>query len=153
MLGYINTIEKFKATQTSTIVSQLKTIHPDTEQSQINSWDVLINDIKSCVAINNFNKDVLIGIEYFLSVDGMSIDAFFLGKDTNGKNSIYIIESKQWSDNYITENEFSKYREEDRLLHPQVQVSKYQKAIKHYLDIGKKNRQYYVFCIHKKRIG
>lgn len=138
MLGYINTIEKFKATQTSTIVSQLKTIHPNTEQSQINSWDVLINDIKSCVAINNFNKDVLIGIEYFLSVDGMSIDAFFLGKDTNGKNSIYIIESKQWSDDYITENEFSKYREENRLLHPQVQVSKYQKAIKHYLDIGKR---------------
>lgn len=138
MLGYIDSIENFLKTPTQNIISLLTNIYPEANNSQINSWQVLMDDIKSCTAINNFNKQILIGIEYFLSVESMSIDAFFLGRNSSGENSLYIIESKQWSDEYINTNVFSKYRENNKLLHPQVQVSRHEKAIKSYLDIGER---------------
>lgn len=153
MLGYIDSIENFLKTPTQDIVSLLTKIYPEAHISQINSWYVLIDDIRSCAVINNFNNQVLIGIEYFLSVESMSIDAFFLGKDKRGENSLYIIESKQWSDEYINDNVFSKYREENKLLHPQLQVSRHKKAVKDYLDIGKKIKNITPFVFLRNATG
>ena len=137
MLGYIDTIKNFIETPSIEIIEFLTNTYPDASHSQIRSWEVLINDLKTSSELLKINSDTIIAIEYSLAVENMSIDLFWAGSSDGLENIIYIIEAKQWSDEYIYDNKFSTYREENKLLHPQVQVSRYVKAMKDYLSVGK----------------
>lgn len=135
MLGYIDTIKNFTNTDEREIISYLKNIYSDASVSQIRSWEVLVNELKNSTIVPKIHPDTIIGIEYSLTVENMSIDVFLVGR--NGyKNIIYVIESKQWNDYYISSNKFSNYREDANLLHPQVQVYRHVMAIKDYLSVG-----------------
>lgn len=135
MLGYIDTIKNFTNTDEREIINYLKNIYGDASVSQIRSWEVLVNELKNSTIIPKIHPDTIIGIEYSLTVENMSIDVFLVGR--NGyKNIIYVIESKQWNDYYISSNKFSNYREDANLLHPQVQVFRHVKSIKDYLSVG-----------------
>ena len=55
-----------------------------------------------------------------------------------GVRCSYIIESKQWNTQYITDATFCAYREPGKELHPQIQVSRHKLSFQDYLDIGRK---------------
>ena len=136
MKGYISTLGDFLNEDTNKIVSYLKQEFPNCEQSQIESWITLINDVKNATNISEINSDVIVAIEYALPTDGMAIDLIFAGTDKQHNKIAFIIESKQWNDNFVRKLSFSNYREEDKELHPQIQVSRHKLSFGSYLDIG-----------------
>lgn len=135
---YFKTLSEFKKTNNNEIVSYLKKLFPSAIESQVNSWINLIDELKSNQNLDKLHDDIIIGIEIELPINGMAMDLCFVGLDDQGLKNIIIIEVKQWSDSYIRKLEFSDYREFERVLHPQIQVSRHSIAFKDYLDIGYK---------------
>ena len=87
---------------------------------------------------------MIIGIEYSLPVDSMSVDFFICGKNETGEY-MFILESKQWGDDFIKSSNFSNYRSDATELYPQTQVYRHMIAIKNYLDLGQKFMNVYPF--------
>ncbi len=137
MNGFVSYINNFNELDTYQILSLLKYQNPNVSESIVKSWEVLLNDIFLCDSIRKFDSKIIIGIEYNVYVDNMGVDLFVYGQIDN-KQTLFILESKQWDDEYIFSNEFSNYREESKILLPQRQISKHKIAIKKYLDIGEK---------------
>lgn len=137
MLGYIDSLKSFIKKDSDEIVSYLVKEYPCTSQSQVESWVELIRIIKASQLLKECDDELIIGIEYLLPTDNMGIDLFVCGK--NGEsNVLYILESKQWGDEYISGLNFSKFRTDDTTLYPQVQVNRYKIAVRDYLDLGEK---------------
>ena len=136
MNGFISTIEDFNTLSTTEVLSILKSKYPNAEKSQILSWETLINDIKNSKKFNEINKNCLIGLEISLPTDGMAIDLLLCGKNSLKEKECFIIEAKQWNDDYINNSLFSQYREPGFELHPQIQVYRHSLSFKDYLDIG-----------------
>lgn len=144
MIGYIDYIKYFKSKSSDIIVDRLKKLYPEAENSQINSWYELINVIKSNSMFNSLNEELIIGVEYSLPVDSMSVDFFICGKNETGEY-MFILESKQWGDEFIKSSNFSNYRSDATELYPQTQVYRHMIAIKNYLDLGQKFMNVYPF--------
>ncbi len=138
MVGYISTVKELLNTNNSDIIRCLTEKYPLAESSQIVSWETLLNDIKTSTAISNLPQDVIVSIEYSLPTDGMAIDLIIAGISSSGDRCAYIIESKQWNTQYITDATFCAYREPGKELHPQIQVSRHKLSFQDYLDIGTK---------------
>ena len=146
MKGYIVTLDTFNKTSTHEIVLQLKTIYPMAQESQIQSWETLIDDVKSTPELNRLPSETVIAIEYSLPTEGMAIDLMLVGLDNNNQRIAFIVESKQWNDIYINQLSFSAYREDGKELHPKVQVSRHKLSFCDYLDVGQSYEVYpYVF--------
>ena len=136
MDGYITTVGNFIIQSREQIITSLKSIYPMAEESQVNSWRTLVDDVKGSNLLPSIPQDCVIAIEYSLPTDGMAADLILAGRDTSGEKFVIIIESKQWNDNFIHAHDFSAYRENYRELHPQVQVSNHKLSFQQYLDIG-----------------
>ena len=136
MDGYITTVENFIIQSREQIITSLKSIYPMAEESQVNSWRTLVDDVKGSNLLPSIPQDCVIAIEYSLPTDGMAADLILAGRDTSGERFVIITESKQWSDSWIHAYDFSAYRGNDRELHPQVQVSNHKLSFQQYLDIG-----------------
>lgn len=136
MNGYTATLDTFNKTSTHEIVLQLKTIYPTAQESQIQSWETLIDDVKNTPELNSLPNKTVIAIEYSLPTDGMAIDLMLAGLDSNNQKIVFIVESKQWNDMYIDQLSFSAYREDGKELHPMVQVGRHKLSFCDYLDIG-----------------
>ncbi len=136
MLGYIKTIADFLDDDNDSIVNQLIEIYPGSSESQILAWKTLVNDLKASIKKSNITRDAVIAIEYALPTSGMGIDVLICGFDKDNNKICYIIESKQWNDDYITTRIFSNYREDERELHPQIQVYRHSLSFKEYTDCG-----------------
>lgn len=136
MDGYITTVGNFIIQSSEQIITSLKSIYPMAEESQVNSWRTLVDDVKGSNLLPSIPQDCVIAIEYSLPTDGMAADLILAGRDTSGERFVIIIESKQWNDSFIHAHDFSAYRENDRELHPQVQVSNHKLSFQQYLDIG-----------------
>ena len=136
MDGYITTVGNFIIQSSEQIITSLKSIYPMAEESQVNSWRTLVDDVKGSNLLPSIPQDCVIAIEYSLPTDGMAADLILAGRDTSGEKFVIIIESKQWNDNFIHAHDFSAYRENYRELHPQVQVSNHKLSFQQYLDIG-----------------
>lgn len=138
LIGYIDYFKYFKTKDTNTIVERLKKYYPQAEQSQIDSWYELIRVLKNTPEVSKINDDIIMGIEYSLPIDSMAIDFFVYGKNKEGKEVLYILESKQWGDDYIKEVKFDNYRSDDVELYPQTQVYRHMLAVKNYLELGER---------------
>ena len=138
MEGFFSTINDVRGTETNDIVQRIKAFYPDSEESQIRSWRVLVDDLKGALSQHPLPPDVNVAIEYSLPTDGMAADLILTGKDDNGKQHLFIIESKQWSDSFIEEASFTTYRQEGKDLHPEIQVCRHLISFRDYLDIGSK---------------
>lgn len=136
MKGYIKSKKDFLKDSKEIIINELLSIYPNTERSQIVSWDTLIDDIKSCSQFMKLPDDMVISIEFSLPTGGMGIDLLLCGLNGLGDKVSYIIESKQWNDNYINIASFSDYREEEKELHPQIQVNRHALSFNKYMDYG-----------------
>ena len=136
MDGYITTVRNFIIQSSEQIITSLKSIYPMAEESQVNSWRTLVDDVKGSNLLPSIPQDCVISIEYSLPTDGMAADLILAGRDTSGERFVIITESKQWSDSWIHAYDFSAYRGNDRELHPQVQVSNHKLSFQQYLDIG-----------------
>lgn len=146
MKGYVVTLDTFKKTASYEIISQLKTLYPTAQESQIQSWVTLIDDVKNVPELNKLPGETVIAIEYSLPTDGMAIDLMLAGLDSNNQKVAFIVESKQWNDIYINQLSFSAYRETGKELHPKVQVSKHKLSFCDYLDVGQSYKVFpYVF--------
>ena len=133
---FIDYKENLIAKRIHEYVDSLKKIYTYAEDSQVKSWEVLFNDLISSKSFNALCNRLIIAIEYSLPVDGMAADLLICGKTKEGNNKAYIIESKQWNDSYIMQQKYSKYREEGKTLHPQLQVFRHCVAFKDYLSVG-----------------
>ena len=71
------------------------------------------------------------------------------------KEYAFILESKQWGDDYITGAQFSEFRGNDVLLYPQVQVHHHEISFKNYLNIGTRVAKVYpyVYLENATQIG
>lgn len=137
MLGYIKYKQEFLNESIEDIVDKLIDIYPESETAQIKSWKNLIDDLKQSEKFSLLPPETVIAIEYSLPNDDMKIDLIIAFNERKNRH-IYIIESKQWNDQYIYKAEYSGEREFGKELHPQVQCDKYVLSFKEYLDIGRK---------------
>ncbi len=138
MVGYISTVKELLDTSNSDIIRCLTEKYTSAEASQIGSWETLLNDIKTSAAVSKLPPNAVLSMEYSLPTDGMAIDLIIAGISSSGNKCAYIIESKQWNTQYITDATFCAYREPGKELHPQIQVSRHKLSFQDYLDIGRK---------------
>ncbi len=136
MKNYIDTIGNFFKTSKEEILKKIKFYNQDAEESQIRSWEKIIEDLKNSSFLRDLDPSVIIAIEYQLVVDNMAADIILAGYDLKKKKNVLIIEVKEWNDEYILNTSFSNYRENERQLHPQIQVNRHKTAFKNYLNIG-----------------
>ena len=136
MEGFISTIQEFIDTPNNKIIEILERQNKYCEQSQIKAWGTLIADIKNSTRFNQLDKNLVVALEYKLPVDNMAIDFIIVGLNEQNARSAIIIESKQWDDHFIKNNEFGEYGHNDKKLHPQVQVSKQKLAFIDYTSAG-----------------
>ncbi|MBR2312418.1 MAG: DUF2075 domain-containing protein [Clostridia bacterium] len=136
MLGYISTIHDFLDHSNVEILQQLSQIYPEASDSQVHSWEVLIEDIKNSPAFSRIPDTAIIGLELSLFVENMSADLVIAGTTITGENIAFLIESKQWGDDYIQKHRFSSYRESNDLLHPQIQVHHHFLSFRDYIKIA-----------------
>ncbi len=136
MRGYIKSIAEFLQDDLEKIVNKLEELYPNSSDSQISAWKTLVLDLKDSIKKSNLTRDAIIAIEYELPTSGMGIDVLICGIDSSNAKTCYIIESKQWNDYYISSRVFSNYREDERELHPQIQVSRHKLSFCDYTDCG-----------------
>lgn len=136
MEGFISTIQEFIDTPNNKIIEILKKQNKHCEQSQITAWETLITDIKNSQKFNQLDKNLIVALEYKLPVDNMAIDLIVVGLNEQDAPFAVIVESKQWNDYFIKNNDFGEYGHNDKELHPQVQVSKHNLAFNDYTSIG-----------------
>ncbi len=135
MLGYISTIQDFSNTSTVDIVRQLSLMYPDASASQIHSWEVLIDDVKASPSFHRIPGAAVLALELSLFVENMSVDLVIAGSTPAEETIAFLIESKQWGDDYIRDHHFSSYREHGELLHPQVQVHHHFLSFRDYIKV------------------
>lgn len=133
MLGYIATVQEFSHQSTADIVRQLAILYPNASASQNHSWEVLIDDIKASAAFRYIPDSAIIGLELSLFVENRSVDLVIAGSTPTKENIAFLIESKQWGDDYIRQHRFSDYRENDKLLYPQIQAHHYVVSLRDYI--------------------
>jgi len=136
MNGFITSMEEFTQMNVKDIIELLTQIKPEADASEVMAWRTLIEDIKGAAAINGFQRDLVIGFEYMMPINGMYADLILAGRNAKGQPEVIAVEAKQWNDEYIARNQFSQYRNEGKLLHPQIQVSRYKHGIESYLSGG-----------------
>jgi len=135
MNHYIVKLEDFLKNDVNDIITKLSILNPTAEKSQINSWITLINDIKQS-NVSLLPKDVVVGIEVNLPIDGMGVDLMIMGKDKDDSKHSFLIEAKQWVDSNVYTYEFGESRSETQTLHPQIQLARHVMGFKDYTNIG-----------------
>lgn len=145
MRGYISTVRDFLNETPQAVVQQLLNTYPEASASQIRSWEVLINDIKSSSSFCKICPSAVISLELSLFVENMSVDLLISGTAFSNDNIAFLIESKQWGDEYMHEHRLSAYRETDALLHPQVQVYHHYLSFRDYIHVVPSITQIYPF--------
>lgn len=137
MDGYIKTKKDFDSDSVDYIVEYLKNLYPKAGFKQIESWRNLITDIKTSEKFREIPPEVVIAIEYSLPTNNMAIDLLIAGQNMSGSKFAFIIEAKQWGNNYIHKNFLARrsYKDNEE-YHPQIQVSRYVLSFKDYLDYG-----------------
>ena len=136
MLGLVLTKWDFLTQDTKVLLDKLKGMYPSADISQIQSWQTLVNDLKNSQVFLSLADDIVLCVEYSLPTGGMGIDLMLVGYNSKHNKKAFIIESKQWNDQYINKASFSAYREDGKDLHPQIQVSRHSLSFHDYTDIG-----------------
>jgi len=134
-MQYIRTLSSFLIENDNDILNTLIKAYPDAEKSQIESWKVLVTDLKTST-LNQLPGNAIISIEFSLPLDGLAIDALIVGTDSNNQKHAFLIESKQWVDANIYSFQFGESRSEELTLHPQIQVSRQALGLKDYTNVG-----------------
>jgi len=136
MKGLLLTVEQLLRMRADDVVSRLSALYPEAEDSQVRSWHVLANDVLQSACLSNLPSGVIIGFEFALPTDDMAVDLLVAGKKQNGQRVAFLVESKQWSDDYIFQSKYTTYRSIDSELHPQIQVERHSLSFRDYLDVG-----------------
>ena len=136
MQGLILTVQQLLQRATADLVAELQTTFPQAEASQVRSWRVLIDELKGSSKLADLPADCVVAVEYALPTDDMAVDLLVTGLDAAGGQVACLVESKQWSDPYISSATFTAYREPGTELHPQIQVGRHLRSFCGYLDIG-----------------
>lgn len=129
--------EEFDILTISQLINRIKEFNPSAHESQIQSWDTLIKDLKNSPYYCKLPDKLIISFEYNLPTEGMAIDLLLTGINNENKKTAYIIEAKQWNDSLIEKSIFTFGRFDGMELHPQIQVSKHKLSFSDYLNIGK----------------
>lgn len=135
MNQYIKSIKDFLSETTLEVIEVLRVLNPSADQSQVNSWKVLVDDIKKS-NISRLPESTIISIEFQLPIDGMGIDFLIIGYDSDFHKHAFLIESKQWVESNISQYQFGETRSESQTLHPQIQLARHRMAFKDYTSIG-----------------
>ena len=136
MKCFLTTVEKFKRKNADDIKNRLQNLYPDASDSQIRSWVVLAADVLQAQSLGALPSNALLGMEFSLPTDEMSIDLIIIGRDRDNKKVAFLVESKQWDDRYIEGAKFSTHRTVGVELHPQIQVKRHALSFHDYLNVG-----------------
>lgn len=132
----LTTVEGFRGMSAACIREKLLDLYPEANDSQVRSWVVLANDVLTAESLGKLPSHVLLGMEFSLPTDEMSVDLIIVGRDVDGKKVAFLVESKQWDDDYIQRSKFSTHRSIDVELHPQIQVRRHALSFRDYLNVG-----------------
>ncbi|MGG3508016.1 DUF2075 domain-containing protein [Paenibacillus lautus] len=98
--------------------------------SEVKSWKNSLRAVSQIFQYSNLNNDNGIFLEYQLPINSQRLDCMITGKDETGKENAVIIELKQWDKCEASngQNEVVTWVAGSKkdLLHPSVQVGKYQ---------------------------
>lgn len=130
------TIERFLSSADQSVLEQIKALYPDSGDSQIKAWEVLIADVREALLHVSLPGNAVVCFEFSLPTQGMAADLIFAGYGASGKKIAFLVESKQWGDDYIVNSTFSTYRDNVQELHPQLQVKRHALSFRDYLSIG-----------------
>ncbi len=108
--------------------------------SEFNSWNISLNFLKNAFDFSEL-KDNKIVVEYELPYSTRRIDALLFGKDESNRDSIILIELKQWSNENVKDSEiegnvivnFGKF--EIQHAHPSLQVQGYHFDLKDFVTV------------------
>ncbi len=132
---YVKTIADFKKDSEESIIQHLSSNIPyPVTDSLVRSWHELIHSVRSASSFDALPDDMLIGFELVLPIDSTSIDLFFVSHRRE-KETFYVVESKQWSDDYILTHSFDEFRNGGCSEHeylPQAQAHRYVQILKKY---------------------
>lgn len=135
MNGYITTKKEFSKLTTEKIIKNAERAFGQ-DNPPINAWTHLIDDIKKSSTFKQLPDHIVIGMEYACVTNGMMIDLLLAFADKNNQKRAFIVESKDWSDDYIDTLTFSDNRRRGSNLHPQIQVSNHALSFSGYTNIG-----------------
>ena len=136
MKCFLTTVEEFRGMSADSIKEKLQELYPEANDSQVRSWVVLANDVLNAESLGMLPSAALLGMEFSLPTDEMSVDLIIVGRDGDGKKVAVLVESKQWDDGYIRQSKFSTHRAIDVELHPQIQVRRHAISFRDYLNVG-----------------
>lgn len=130
------TVEGFLSSTNKHVLEQIELLYPNSGDPQIRAWDVLVEDTREALLQVALPDNAIVCFEFSLPTQGMAADLILAGYGANGKKTAFLIESKQWGDDYIANSTFSTYRDNVRELHPQLQVKRHALSFRDYLSIG-----------------
>ena len=130
------TVGDFLSSTNEGVLEQIESLYPNSGDSQIKAWEVLIADVREALLQVSLPDDAVVCFEFPLPTQGMVADLVLAGHGANGKKIAFLIESKQWGDDYMANSTFSTYRDNVRELHPQLQVKRHALSFRDYLSIG-----------------
>ncbi len=135
MNGYIETKQLLLKQKPEDIIKILKKEFIG-ENAPVKAWERLVCDIKKSAKFKQLHNNIIFGLECACPTGGMSIDLLIAFLDKNNNKHAFIIEAKNWSDEYIKTLNFSDNRRRENSLHPQIQVHRQSVSFRDYTDIG-----------------
>ena len=104
--------------------------------SEFRSWQNSLMYMNNIMGDKDIPNDALVAIEYKIPQTNKRIDFMIAGKDSENRDSIVIVELKQWSENEISKTNMDAmvalgYRSEP-VIHPSYQAWSYASLLKDY---------------------
>lgn len=137
MNGYVETKQKFCRQKNDDIIKILEREFIG-ENPPVNAWWKLIQDVKQSERFRDLPDNVIVALEYPCPANGMSIDLLIAFEDKEKRKRAFVIEAKDWSDDYIASLDFGDDRRHEKQLHPQIQASRQALSFSGYTDIGER---------------
>lgn len=110
-------------------------IHKESE-GEYRSWKNSLERMNSIISLMRVDDDIEIALEYQIPLTSKRVDFMIAGSNSNGENSIVVIELKQWEDCTPTQREsvVKAYIAgvEREVAHPSQQVYSYAKLIENF---------------------
>lgn len=79
------------------LLKRMKCLHFQTQSSEYHSWSNSLPELAKVLDSCGIPKETEVGLEYTIDRDNHRIDALLCGLDKNGKETVIVIELKQWS--------------------------------------------------------
>lgn len=116
-----------------------KYYHKSPPESEYRAWSQSLTVFNNSLTFSGLSENRLI-IEYELPYSTRRIDILIFGKDLKGKDSVVLIEMKQWSNNHIYDSEncgnvIVDFRGKKEVPHPCLQVQGYHYDLVDFLKV------------------